>query len=197
MRKVFSLILVLVLCMTMALPVLAANAPSAGGGSGSGAPTASKMMLLDANGNPLVDADHNCLKVVSMAKDSDLLGKLPAKAADMKTKYLYDVTVCDACEALLEPAGNVLVVEFELDVKKNDKVVVMTYKNDAWGDIEKVEVKTGKVVCTFEHLCPVVIATSASLLNPRTGDIIMMWVGIMAVSAVAVVALIALRRKAK
>ena len=197
MRKVFSLILVLVLCMTMALPVFAANAPSAGGSAGSGAPVASKMMLVDANGNPLVDPDHACLKYVAKAKDADLLGKLPANVADMSAQYLYEVTVCDACAALLEQEGVVLVVNFDLDVKKNDEVVVLCFKNDEWNEIKKVEVKDGEVVCTFEEVGTVVIASDAETLNPFTGDVIMMWVGIMAVSAVAVVALIALRRKAK
>lgn len=134
--------------------------------------------------------------------------KLPygedVKAEYMVIRDLFDVSwLCSHNHvAALEPAGVVFELTFDLGVAEDATVVVMTYKNDAWGEIAGVKNNgDGTVTCTFEHLCPV----SISVLNESAGDSddtgdafgadLYMWIALMAVSAVAVVAIVVSRRK--
>lgn len=96
----------------------------------------------------------------------------------------------------------VLIVDFEMGLSKNTELVVMTYIDEKWEEIENVEIKdNGVVTCTFEDICPVAFAvrTAQDGTNPDTGDAARntmgLWIGVMAVCAVALVALVVVRAK--
>lgn len=153
------------------------------------------------------DAKNELLKVYEALNKGTM--KLPygenVKAEYMVIRDLFDLSwICDThgCEEAVEPAGAVLELTFDLGVAADATVVVMTYKNNAWGEIAGVKNNgDGTVTCTFEHLCPV----SISVLNESAGDSddtgdafgadLHMWIALMAVSAVAVVAIVVSRRK--
>ena len=74
----------------------------------------------------------------------------------------------------------------------------------AWAEIVKTTNNgDGTVTCVFEHLCPV----SISVGNPAEGDsgktgdemgrYLILWAGLMVVSAGAIVTMVVVRRKAK
>lgn len=127
------------------------------------------------------------------------------KASDMVIKDLFDVSfICTGHnhDESLAAEGVTVEFTFDLDVAKDENVVVMTYKNNAWGEIAKVVNNgDGTVTCTFEHLCPVSISVQgeSSDVAPGTGDEVggnmIMWIAIMTVSAAAMVVMIATRRK--
>lgn len=152
------------------------------------------------------EAKAELLKVYEALNNGTM--KLPygedVKAEYMVIRDLFDVSwLCSHNHvAALQPEGVVFELTFDLDVAADATVVVMTYKNDAWGEIAGVKNNgDGTVTCTFEHLCPV----SISVLNESAGDSddtgdafgadLHMWIALMAVSAVAVVAIVVSRRK--
>ena len=96
----------------------------------------------------------------------------------------------------------VLIMDFQLGVSKDTEVVVLTYIDEKWEEIEEVVNNgDGTVTCTFEDTCPVAFAvrTVRGGTNPDTGDQagnnMGMWTGVMAVCAVALVALVVVRTK--
>lgn len=135
--------------------------------------------------------------------------KASLKPEKMVIRDLFDVsflcagTPVDHLE-ILEPAGVVLRLTFDLGIGKNDKVYTMTYKNEDWDSIvSTVNNGNGTVTCTFEHLCPVAFSVevddSGSDTPPsETGDPdsenMIMWIVLASVSLVAVVALVVIYR---
>lgn len=123
---------------------------------------------------------------------------------DLSFKY-------DACRAIeehnhkdvaLKEEGVVLTVDFVLGVSKDTDMVVLTYIDGKWEEIEEVVVgNDGVVTCTFEDICPVAfcVRQAQAGVNPDTGDAVGtnmgMWIGVMAVCAVALVALVVVRSK--
>lgn len=129
-------------------------------------------------------------------------------ADSMVIKDLFDLSwICTehGHPEQIEPEGVTLELTFDMGVDKNANVVVMTYKNSAWGEIVKAENNgDGTVTCTFEHLCPVSVSVgnSADITPPAEtsdtlGQELVMWTALMAVSAAAVVVLLVVRRKAQ
>ena len=152
------------------------------------------------------EAKAELLAVYKALNDGSV--KLPygdgVKAEDMVIRDLFDVSwLCSHNHvAALDPVGVVFEMTFNLGVDADEKVVVMTYKNDAWGEIAKVVNNgDGTITCTFEHLCPVAIAVESETAgNPGdTGDAIgsnmHLWIALMVVSAAAVVVMATNRRK--
>lgn len=136
--------------------------------------------------------------------------KLPygdnVKPEYMVIRDLFDVSwVCEHGHAdALAAAGVVLEMTFDLGVDADTTVVVMTYKNNAWGEIAKVVNNgDGTVTCTFESLCPVSISVMDKTAGDPdgTGDVfngeLYMWIALMTVSAVAVVVATTKRRQAQ
>ncbi|MBQ6718945.1 MAG: hypothetical protein IJN20_01160 [Oscillospiraceae bacterium] len=128
-------------------------------------------------------------------------------------------------EEIVAPEGTMLTMTFDLGVKAKDKVHVFTYKYQdfdtagerTWEEIEKtVNNGDGTVTCTFEHLCVVAICiernsssggsissilNASAARNPGTGDLfgqnLNLWIGVLGVSAVALVAVVAIMNKKK
>ena len=126
------------------------------------------------------------------------------KAENMVIRDMFDISwLCGHDhDAMLLPEGVVIKLTFDLGVAADEKVVVMTYKNTAWGEIADVQNNgDGTVTCTFEHLCPVAIAVEGDGINApddtgdKTGSNLHLWIALMSVSAVAVAAAMIVRRK--
>lgn len=152
------------------------------------------------------EAKSQLLAVYKALNDGTM--KLPygegVKAENMVIRDLFDISwLCDhGHAAALDPTGVVFEMTFDLGVDADAKVVVMTYKNNAWGEIAKVVNNgDGTVTCTFEHLCPVAIAVESKNAadTDDTGDTIgnnmYLWIVLMVISASAVVIMTATRRK--
>ena len=146
------------------------------------------------------------LSVYAALKDGSV--KLPyssdVKAEDMVIRDLFDISfLCGHGHvADLTPQGVTFEMTFDLGLAKDAVVSVMTYKNNAWGEIAKVVNNgDGTITCTFESLCPVAVSVLGETSeSPKdTGDAVgrnlHMWIALMTVSAVAVVALVVVRRK--
>lgn len=157
--------------------------------------------IMDADGNIIGYLDEDCLVVTSIA-DADISVEIPKTAKDlllwvyqqlmrgdmtipyekhnpnydvnsMVVRDMFDITfLCGDHPVMLEQAGVVLVLTFDVGVEAGADVSVMTYKEDAWNDIEKITNNgDGTVTCTFEHLCPVAISVAAQNGAPgQTGD---------------------------
>lgn len=231
MKRILSLITVLVICVSLACPAFASTvhvnvAPSV---SAKNAPRAT-FTIRDANGeetstscvvvSSVRDAQNKTTDISQEERDllldvysklSDGSMVLPLKAG-FAVRDLVDVSFkFTACREIpeherkdlkLKEEGVVLVGDFELGVADTTEVVVMTYIDEEWVEIESVEMLgNGVVRCVFEDICPVVFAVKDGVAstNPDTGDAarssMMIWVSVMAVCAAGLVTLVVIRRK--
>ena len=123
---------------------------------------------------------------------------------DMVIRDLFDATfLCGEHPKMLEPTGVMLVLTFDIGVKADEDVSVMTYKNGAWGNIVKITNNgDGTVTCVFEHLCPIAFSVPTGNTPPsQTGDIptvgIMGFVALVALLAIAVLTVLYIRSTKK
>lgn len=120
---------------------------------------------------------------------------------NMVVRDLFDASwLCAEHPEMLAPAGIVIELTFNLGVSANTEVYVMTYKNDQWNNIVSVVNNgDGTVTCVFEDFCPIafIVPRGSSSGPSQTGDAadLTLWVTLMAVSAVALVAVVALSRR--
>lgn len=98
----------------------------------------------------------------------------------------------------VEPDGIVFDVTFDLGVKPEDKVVVMTYHEDEWEPIVSVVNNgDGTVKCTFEHFCPIAISVvDGDAVVPAQSGSILPWLAVMA-AALAGILVIFLKKGKK
>ena len=105
----------------------------------------------------------------------------------------------------LNTTDKTLTVQFNMGVTADTELIVMTYSEGKWEKIKSVVNNgDGTVTCEFEHLCPVVFAvknSSTPSTPPQTGDTsdkyMPLWIGIMALSGVALVTLVVVALKKK
>lgn len=121
-------------------------------------------------------------------------------ADKMIVRDLFDVSwMCTEHPAIVEPKGVTVTITFNIGVDANTDVVVMSYKNNTWAEIVSVKNNgNGTITCVFEDFCPVAISVPVPGQGPDdTGDKadITLWVTLLTVSALAVVALVVLRRR--
>ena len=154
-------------------------------------------------------AEQELLAVYEALKNGTM--KLPygdnVKAEYMVIRDLFDISwICGThgCAEEIVPDGVALELTFDLGVKADDTVVVMTYKNDTWSEIAKVVNNgDGTITCTFEHMCPVSIsimdrtAGDPDDTSDSTGNEVYLWTALMVVSAAAVVVAATTRRKVR
>lgn len=100
----------------------------------------------------------------------------------------------------LKEDGITLTTDFDLGVSQNDEVLVFVYIDGAWQPIESVKNNgDGTITCVFEDICPVAFAVKqpAASMAPQTGDTqhTLLWIGLTAASALALLALFLYRRK--
>ena len=158
--------------------------------------------IMDEDGEIIGYLDEDCIVITSVA-DADISVEIPKDAKnlllwlyqqlmkgdmkmpyelhnpaygpdDMKIRDLFDVTfLCGDHPKMLEAAGVVLVLTFDLGVKADQDVSVMTYKEEdgGWADIHNiVNNGDGTVTCVFEHLCPVAFSVATGNGPTQTGD---------------------------
>lgn len=104
-------------------------------------------------------------------------------------------------QKLKEP-GVTLEMDFDLGVGKKTDVKVLVYIDGKWQPIKSVKNNgDGTITCVFEDICPVAFVVDADYYDesPKTGDQIGqnlgLWVGILAASAAALVAVVVISRK--
>lgn len=101
----------------------------------------------------------------------------------------------------LKEEGTTLTLNFQLKLNKKVELDVLTYIDGEWKRVESVTTnKDGSVTCVFEDICPVVFAVKETVeISPYTGDAagrnLGLWIGVMAASMVAMVAVVVLGRK--
>lgn len=114
---------------------------------------------------------------------------------------LFDATwLCEDHPDEIEPNGVVFEITFRLNVEADETVYTMTYKNNEWNPVvSTVNNGDGTVTCTFEHLCPVAFAMGEDLDSSDTGvemdGMLLLWFGLLVVSAAGLVAVVSYRRK--
>lgn len=71
-------------------------------------------------------------------------------------------------EEVLEIDGVTMSVDFDLGVAPDVDVVVLTYRDGKWTQVEKVTNNgDGTITCIFEHFCPVIFCVPASSVEPE------------------------------
>ena len=136
--------------------------------------------------------------------------KIPAEklhegltSEEVVVRDLFDLSwTCEEHAALLEQDNYYLRLNFSAEVADEFMFFVMTYKQEEWNPITAVQVnEDNTVTCTFAHLCPVAFIYGADEDIPNTGSMIgkdmILWVAVMAVSTVALVAVVVDYRKKK
>ena len=125
--------------------------------------------------------------------------------AELTVRDLFDLTwVCDEAtpthEELLNVEGNVLEITLSTKIAADIELYCMTYKNEEWNPIVSMTNNgDGTVTCVFAHLCPVAFILAEDKDVPDTGSLfgsdLFLWVGVMVVSATALVLVVANNRK--
>lgn len=143
-------------------------------------------------------------------KLSDGSMKLPLKGETV-IKELVDVSFeyedCRLIEEhghkdeILKQEGVTLTVKFPMNLSQEEKLVVVSYVDGQWVEVESTVNADGTVTCVFEDVCPVafVLCEGAEEASegsaPWTGDMITMWVIVMAVCAAGIVAVLVFMKK--
>lgn len=233
MKKVVCLVCALLLCMAMSFAVCAVGfVPSISYKDGPGMDFA---WFHDGDGESsdvsdclvitsIKQATEKTTDITQEARDEllDVYAKLSDGSmtlpldSDYVIRELVDVSYKqESCvlkpehgnkpQALKEP-GKTLEVKFDLGISAGTKVVVMTYIDGKWEEIESVSNNgDGTVTCVFEDICPVVFAVKQNQNTPvdppKTGDPVggslYLWIGVLALSAAALVTLIVVATKKK
>ena len=131
-------------------------------------------------------------------------------ASNMVIRDLFDASwLCDGENIapahpdhpeMIEPKGVTISITFNVGISKNTTLYCMSYKHGVWNPIVKtVNNGNGTVTCTFEDFCPIAFAVEKGADTPpsQTGDDsnVALWAGIMAVSVVALGAVLILSRR--
>lgn len=223
MKKIVSLLLVVALCCCTMLSAFASEfVPSI---SYKDHPEVdSKIDLVEDAGKTVADMDVDCVEIVAVSDAIDTpeaqrtdvqkqLAELYSKIADGSMKLPFDASMGDMVvrdlidvslicgknhthEEELEKDGVSIRLTFDLGVSKDTEVVVMTYKNDKWNNVESVTNNgDGSVTVVFEHLCPVAFCVEADAAEPpHTGDVngaqLGLWTALLVCSLGAVVTML-------
>lgn len=150
------------------------------------------------------------LEVYEKLNDGSM--KLPLKGETV-IKELVDVSFeyedCRLIEEhghkdeVLKQEGVTLTVKFAMNLAQEENLVVVSYVDGEWIEVESTVNADGTVTCIFEDVCPVafVLCEGAEEASegaaPWTGDMIMMWVIVMAVCAAGIVAAVVFMKKRK
>lgn len=154
-------------------------------------PDAAEVLLLDV----YAQLNSGAMKL-PYEKISDKLD--PSK---MVIRELFDASwLCGDHPEEVAPAGMVVEITFDLGVGKDTTVYTMSYKNSQWNPIVSTKNNgDGTVTCVFEDFCPIAFSVQQGSNVPpsQTGDTadLTLWIVLLAVSALALVAVVAFRRK--
>lgn len=154
------------------------------------------------------DAEELLLDVYADLKGGDMeipYSQLQSELENKKMviRELFDASwLCQDHPEIVAPQGVHVELTFNLGVGKDTEVYAFTYKNGAWNNIVSiVNNGDGTVTCVFEDFCPIAFAVPYGSDKPpaQTGDPadIALWGSLMAVSAIALVAVLVLSRRKK
>ena len=180
--------------------------------------------IIGADGAVVSDVETGCL-VITPVSEANTSSDIPADAKDtllnvyeqlsngsmslpygsdvnpddMVIRDLFDLSfLCTEHPELLNNGGT-LKVTFNLGVTAGDIVVAMVYVGGQWIEVELSNNGDGTVTCYFSQICPVVFSVKQTETPPQTGDFsgndILLWGILMAVSAVALVVCVVVYRK--
>lgn len=224
MKKVFSLAITLALCMSLTIAAFAAEnefVPSITYKDGPSITTA-EMDGADVSAclvvTTLKDAEEKSTDITQDERDTlqqvyeDLKNGTTTLPTDENyvIRELIDLSFKhDECRELedhgqkdqkLKENGITLTADFDLGISKDDEVLVFVYIDGEWQPIESVKNNgDGTITCVFEDICPVAFAVKqpAASMAPQTGDTqhTLLWIGLTATSALALMALFFFRRK--
>ena len=173
-------------------------------------------VIKDADGKELAKEEEDCIIVtpVGEAKDESELSKtykeLKDKGVeafgdkvekDLVVRDLFEVSSeCETLKEKLPVEGNTIALTFKLNLGKKDAISAMIKVNGAWKKLPVVNNGDGTVTATFEEL-GIVAFLSETAAGPDTGDDsakeLALWIGLMVVSAGAIVALLVVARRKK
>lgn len=222
MKKLICLLVALVLCMSTVVPVLAQSdfVPSI---TYKGSLSADKAVMGDKDVTDCLvitsikEAKDKTTDITQEERDAllDVYKKLSEGQMELplEGKYtirdLVDVNFgyedCRSDQShgdkkeQLKQDGVTLAVDFDMNMKKTEKLKVLTYVDSQWKLMENVTINAdGTVTVVFEEICPVAFCVErGNESNSQTGDEFSMglWIGVLAVSVAAVAVLMANRRK--
>lgn len=191
MKKVLCAMIVLVMCLAMAVPAFAADfvpsvgykdAPSVVGPNSENIGITS---IQNALNNP--EANEELLNLYNqIAEDPSQLGV----DGDATVTDMFDLSGIDGETEVTLKLNNV----------PNGNVVVKQFVNGQWIDVPVTVNPDGTITCIFANNGPVVILfAGGGSLAPETGDFMaknmVLWIALMGVAAVALVVVVANRRK--
>lgn len=152
-----------------------------------------------------VNFKYNDCRQIHSAEDGQSQGGSASAGMVMTETATQDAQVTENKLDVLNDTNKTLKVKFNLGISAGTDVIVKSYHDGKWSDIKKVVNNgDGTVTCEFEHLCPVLFAVKESqngTTPPKTGDetgkYLPLWIGTMALSGVALAALVVVALKKK
>ena len=223
MKKIITLLLSVMLCFALACPAVATEdlfVPSIGYKDGPQIIDTSLetdcLIVTSIRGaeqqtTDIYQEDRDLLlRVYDQLMDASM--KLPLEDNTYVIRELVDVSFkksdCqenaehdDKKEWLAEEDTTVTVV-FDMGIKDTTEVIVFVYVDDQWVKVEHVRnLGGGQLEVEFEDICPVAFCVDpdAEEQAPPTGDVagqnLLLWIILMAVSFVAIIALMINRRR--
>lgn len=220
MRRFLSFFAAVLLCFCFASPALAAKdsfVPSIGYKDGPdivdgemededvvGCLLVTSIQEAEEKSTDIHQEDRDLLlEVYAQLVDGSM--KLPLESDDYVIRELVDVSFSVPCddqhihEERLKEEGITVEVTFDLGIEPDVRIIVMAYVDEEWIPVPVINKGDGTVECEFEEICPVVFCVEDSRPPAQTGDVagrqLILWIVLMAVSAVAVVVLVLCRKK--
>lgn len=120
---------------------------------------------------------------------------------DWVVRDLFDASfLCDDHPELLAKEEEAIRLRFDINIPKNEQVIVMYYKDGQWNPARSVVNNgDGTITVVLDDICPIAFCVKDSSKPPQTGDTVgqnmPIYVGIMAVSAIALVGVVVIYRK--
>lgn len=154
------------------------------------------------------DAEEMLLYVYGELKEEDM--QIPYEKFNanldpdkMVIRDLFDASwLCEEHPEMVAPAGVYVKLTFNLGISADTDIYVATYKNHEWNPIVSTTNNgDGTVTCLFEDFCPISFSVPIGSDTPpaQTGDSadITLWIVLMAVSAVALCAVVVFTKTKK
>lgn len=149
------------------------------------------------------EAREEMLYVYDQLRSGDMTLPYEQDGLDPETMVIRELIdaswLCEEHPAMLEPEGVTIDLTFDIGVDADTKTYVYVRIDGEWTAVPVVNNGDGTVTCTFEELCPIAFCVAAGTGKPpvQTGDTFnpTIWIVLLAVSAVALVGVVVLRRK--